>query len=480
MVAPALPQISGVSPTTAFNDRAIELVVTGANFVEGAIVRLGSNIFATNFTSSSSLLVIIEAGQAAGTYDLVVINPNDDQARLNNALTIEDAETSNYDDLFSSDDQFWADPLPARAGVPVNLGLFVQRSGGKQVLEDVPVAFYRDAPTGTPLSTGIVPLLDPVNGINSTRPVTVTFPNAGEVTLYAVIDPNRLFTEDNEENNIYRRTIIVGAAPGSGADLTPPTVDGIGINGGEVTNVTSRDITVAVRASDPTQPTRASGVRYTHLIEYLYLESVGNWVPMESSDWLPFDVSPEEYAWTLLPQPGMRYIQVRARDGAGNISIGQARRLLNYEPESDSITLGQTRIYRYEVAAGQSLQVDLEVLDGDADLYVWSSQTDQSARVSNLPGSAAERVRVEASQIVPGLYQVEVFGYTAATYRITTLIGPTAGRAPTKQRGGISQAKELPTAPRVGVGSIPDERAGSILPTPVASTQQVYLPLVRR
>jgi hypothetical protein len=342
----------------------------------------------------------------------------------------------------------------------------------------VSVEFRRDSPTGPLLGTGVVDLLDPVNGVASSIGVAVTFPSAGQVTIYAIIDPNGLFTEDDETNNVYQRTLVVGAAPAAGADTIPPTVDGIEVNGGSTANVTSRDIAVAIRASDPNTPVTGSGVRQAHMIEYVYNDSIGNWVPVASSGWLPFNTSPEEYAWTLLPQPGMRYIQVRARDGAGNISIGQARRLLNYEPPSDSIARGQTRIYRYEVAEGQGLQVDLDVLSGDADLYVWSSQADQSANVSNLPGSADEQVRISAGQIAPGLYQVEVYGYTAATYRITTTIGNLPASVPAQQRGGISQAKNIPTAPLVGVTSIPDARAGSV--PPVTNEQRVYLPLVRR
>jgi hypothetical protein len=282
------PQIDRVSPSTAFNDRPIRLVVEGANFVDGSVVRLGSNNLATSFSSSSSLIAIIEAGQAAGTYDLVVVNPNGNQAGLSSAVTILNAATSTYNDLFSSNDQLWVDPLPARAGVAVNLGLFVQRSGGEQVLENIPVEFRRDSPTGVPIGRGIVGFLDPTNGVASSSGATVIFPQAGEVTIYAIIDPEGLFSEDDETNNVYQRTLIVGAAPNSGADLTPPTVDELTIIGESNSSVTSHDIAIAIRASDPDGSTVASGVRYIHMIEYVYLESIGNWVPAAQSGWLPF------------------------------------------------------------------------------------------------------------------------------------------------------------------------------------------------
>jgi len=415
----------------------------------------------------------------------VVVNPNGGgEARRTNAVKIEDAATSTFEDLLSSDDQFWVNPLPARAGVSINVGLIVQRNGGRVVLEDVPVEFRRDTVNGPVLGRGTIPFLDPPNGVTSTNGLPVTFDTPGEVTIFAIIDPDNTVVEGDETNNVYQRTIVVGEAATAGADTIPPTVDGIDVNGGTTTSVTSRDIRVAVAASDPTQPTTASGVRYVHMIEYVYLESVGNWVPVAPSGWLPFDQSPDTYAWTLLPQPGMRYIQVRARDAAGNVSIGDARRLLNYEPPTDSIARGQTRIYRYQVVAGESLDVQLDVQSGDADLYVWSSDSSQSGRVSNQEGSADERVRIIASQIVPGTYQVEVFGYTAATYRITTTIGALTSRwHPFLQVGGVNPNRQEPTAPVVAMNSIPRADTGNVPTNPapqLTTNSQVFLPLVRR
>jgi hypothetical protein len=175
---------------------------------------------------------------------------------------------------------------------------------------------------------------------------------------------------------------------------------------------------------------------------------------------------------------GMRYLQVRARDTAGNISIGNARRLINYEVARDRIERGQTRIYRYEVTEGQSFQVNLEVIEGDADLYVWSSNADQSAWVSNLTGSADEQVIIPAASIIPGIYQVEVYGYSAAEYRLSTAFGATPASL---AGGGLTAAKAVPSAPVVAVTSIPDERTGSVPATEVPNNiRSVFLPLVRR
>ncbi len=478
-VLDASPVVSQVIPTTGFNDRTTEMLVQGQNFADGAVVRLGTTPLATIRINSTTLLAVVPAGLEAGAYPLTVANPDGGQVSLPAGFTVLDAADTLHDDLFSSTDQLWLNPLVPQAGQSVQLGLLVQRRGGKQPLEGVTVAFRRDSVNGPLLGTATIPFLDPVAGSESTTPLSVTFPDAGEVTLFAIIDPDNAVVESDKTNNIVQRTVIVAPAA---ADQTAPVVQGIAVNGGTDTTVTSRDLTLDIRAGDP--PPNASGVQDIHIIEYVYNEGAQRWVPVARSGWLPYTQTPDRYRWSLLPLPGMRYMQVRARDGAANVSIGNARRLINYEVPTDRIARGQTRIYRYIVAAGQELRVDLEVLSGDADLYVWSSDAQQSARVSNLPGTANEQVIVPVSEIVPGVYQVEVYGYNASEYRLTTVIGaPQTGLA-TPTSGGLTEDKLIPDAPVVPVSSVPDERAGSIpmtLVEPEPDTgQRVYLPLIVR
>jgi hypothetical protein len=149
-----------------------------------------------------------------------------------------------------------------------------------------------------------------------------------------------------------------------------------------------------ITANDP-QP-NASGMQSIHIIEYVYNAGAGQWVPVVQSGWLPYGQTPDSYRWSLLPLVGMHYVQVRAVDQAGNISIGKAQQLVNYQPTAQQIKRRETHTYRYNVADGQQVQISLEVLSGDADLYVWSSREDQSARVSNLDGSVNEQVIVPA------------------------------------------------------------------------------------
>jgi hypothetical protein len=305
----------------------------------------------------------------------------------------------------------------------------------------------------------------------------VTFPTAGEVTLVAIIDPENRVSESDETNNIVQRTVVI-APPAD--DRIPPVVEGITVNEDDAITVSSQDVMLNIRASD-----NSGQVEEVHITEYVYNEGAQRWVPVAQSGWLPYRQTPDRYRWSLGALPGMRYVQVRARDGAANVSIGNARRLINYVAPTDRIARGQTRIYRYMVAAGQELRVRLEVLSGDADLYVWSSDVRQSAWVSNQEGTAREEVIVPASAVVPGMYQIEVYGYSEAEYRLTTDIrAATSGTVALS--GGLTTTKPVPSRPLVAVASVPDERVGSIPPLvrvdepPPAGRQRVYVPMIVR
>ena len=474
-VLAANPQITQIVPTVGFNDRTTDLLVQGLNFAAGAVVTLGSTPITTTRVNGTTLLALVPANLTPNTYILTVTNPDRGSAQLADAYTVLDAAGTVNDDLFSTSDQLWLSPVTPRANTPVQIGLFVQRSGGKAVLEQVPVAFHRDTVDGPLLGTSAVPFLDPRASSESTTALNVTFPSAGTVTIYARIDPQGTLIEGNTTNNVISRTVVIAAA---GTDQTPPAVQSIGLNGGSDTTVTASDMTVDIQALDP--PPNASGVQSVHLIEYVYNDSAQRWVPVARSGWLPYTQTPASYRWSLLPLPGMHYVQVRARDVANNISVGNARQLINYEVASDQISRGQTRIYRYTVAKGQELSVNLAVVSGDADLYVWSSNTAQSARVSNQTGSVNEQVIIPATEVTPGVYQVEIYGYAAAEYRLTTTTKVASTNPASLASSGLAATKVAPSAPIILVAGMPDERTGSVPQVGLSSTSKVYLPLAMR
>jgi hypothetical protein len=85
------PTITAVAPTTMCADGGT-LTVTGTDFQDGAVVKLGASgsDLATTFVSDSSLTAVVPPGQTAGVYDVVVENPDGGTATLTGALTIVD------------------------------------------------------------------------------------------------------------------------------------------------------------------------------------------------------------------------------------------------------------------------------------------------------------------------------------------------------------------------------------------------------
>jgi hypothetical protein len=358
-----------------------------------------------------------------------------------------------------------------RTNLPFTIGLLVTQSGGGQSLEDIAIDFYRDSIHGEFLGRSTVPHLA-ARTTASSLPLTLTLRSPGAFTIVAHIDPDNRLVEHDEGNNSISRTIIVAPAV---TDQLLPIVDSITFVEPPPSN--QRELIVVASAHDP-EP--GSGVTHLHLNEQVYAEAGEGWVSVAASEWLPFSGSHGRYPWVLSPQPGMHYLQVRARDAAGNVSDGAVRRLRNYEAPSDRLVRGQTRTYRYELTAGQSLEINLEVRSGDADLFIWSSDVGQPAFVSNLAGDAHERLLIPAERIVPGIYQVEVYGYSDTEYRLQSAIEQTSTSEHIQLGGGIDPAKPLPNAPRIALDSVPDPRYGSLPndPAPVGTMRYIYLPVI--
>ncbi|WP_129671862.1 VWA domain-containing protein [Candidatus Chloroploca sp. Khr17] len=469
------PVLSSVLPSLGYNDQDVEVTVAGFNFADGITLTLGTTELVTQRINGTTLQAVVPALMPVGTYAVTVTNPDGQQATLPDAYTVLDASSNN--DLLGYDHEIWLNPVTPRAGETTEIGVLVHRLGGKAVLQDVVVEFRRDAVDGPVLGRSTVPFLDPPNSVESTTPLAVTFTQTETFDLYALIDPDDLVPEDTEINNVVSRTVTVLAAS---PDRTVPVVQRITVGDGSSTSVNTPQARIAVEATDPSP--NPSGVRSIHVIEYVYNVGAGQWVPVVQSGWMPYSATPSDVNWTMLPVSGMHYLQVRALDEAGNISIGRSQQLVNYEPTAEEIGRRQTHTYRYTAEAGQQLTANLEVLSGDADLYVWSSRADQSARVSNLDGGANEQVIIPASEIVPGVYQVEVYGFTAARYRLSVVIeAPTTAALQATTAGGLSATKSEPLEPIVPVNSLPDERAGLTPgPTLTAATHRVYLPLLTR
>jgi uncharacterized repeat protein (TIGR01451 family) len=81
--------ITAVQPSALVNDVAVEIIVTGAGFVNGSVVILNNfGGLETTYVSASVLRATVPAGVAPGRYSIRVVNPNAALAELLDAIII--------------------------------------------------------------------------------------------------------------------------------------------------------------------------------------------------------------------------------------------------------------------------------------------------------------------------------------------------------------------------------------------------------
>ncbi|MBX2999216.1 MAG: CHRD domain-containing protein [Caldilineaceae bacterium] len=470
------PAVAEVRPAQGLTDYSNTLNIYGFNFEDGSIVQLGNQALDTTFIGSTYVRAIVPAGIAAGAYNVTVINPDNKQGSAANAYTAVQAEN---DDLYSESNLLWTDPMAPRAGENTEVGLVVNRQGGKTVISPLAVDFYVGDPNagGTLLGTGSILTLSPRSSA-STSAVNWLPAAPGVYTLYAVIDPSNAVVESLETNNVISRTLSV--LP-EAADQLAPHVDDFTINQGG-SHTQNRTVRLDMTASDPNP---SSGLKSVLYQEFEYSQGAGQWVPVQHSGWLDYDANRTDYPWQLLPSAGVKYLQAWVADNAGNISVFPFRGFINYGPPTARVMVNEGRIYRYQVNQGQTVSVQLTATSGDADLYVWAPDApNRGAWVSNL-SNAPDSVTFVAP--ISGVYQVEVYGYTTADYTISVNITTAAVARSLAPVNNIDPNKPDPTSrqPLVGLGSVPLNQRG--LPTaptaaqaPATTDSYLYLPAVQR
>ena len=375
-------------------------------------------------------------------------------------------------DLSAQVANFWVAPQQPYANEPsTQLGLTVIHFNGKQSLSNIVVRFYQGDPQqgGTLIGESSIPFLAARDPGQNTIPIAWTPPPVGEITLYAVIDPDNRIAETEETNNTLSRTVTVRTPQG---DTAAPLVESFSINEGATTTFTTT-VKLTTRASDPQQP--ASGLSSIAYVEQIYNELVGQWVPIKAVEWLPFTGSPLTTSWQLDPNPGLRYIQVWVADQAGNIALVPGSASISYLPPIGQVAARTTRLYRVTLAQGEHLIANLVPISGDPDLYVWGPD-------NTLAGHSNSADSVDAVDFVAktaGVYQIEVHGYTAATYTLTIQTLSAAASAQQHVTGQPQLAKTLPTAPLIPVTNGP---MGTVnLPPPTVPTRHhMYVPVVAR
>lgn len=84
------PTVTQITPNTGEVGKNTQVTIIGQNFVDGAKVRLGTNIEALNVSvvGATTITAIIPAEAPAGTYNLTVTNPDGQEFSLLEAFTI--------------------------------------------------------------------------------------------------------------------------------------------------------------------------------------------------------------------------------------------------------------------------------------------------------------------------------------------------------------------------------------------------------
>jgi len=489
-----------ISPEQGRSDRANEISINGLNFAAGAIAQLDTTVLTTTWITTTQIRVLIPAGTfALGSHDLTVFNPDGQSAFLPQAYRVLKPTS---DLLFATNSDLWSEPPTLRAQSKAKLGLRVCRQNGQLSFSEVEVAFYLGDPNqgGQYLGDGLIPSLAP-NSCENTLPIQWTPPKAGNYPLYAVLDPDNTFGDASATDNTVSQNLTILPAV---IDQTPPHVDSFKINGGAAAT-TSQNVTLNVTASDDDGQSAKSVI----FIEFEYNQSLNQWVSTQKSPWLDYATTQNGVAWKLLPSSGVKYLQAWAADAVGNISLVSQEAFINFVQPKDAVEHGQARVYRYNLQAGQRFKAQLRPLNGDPDLYLWPPDFAASLPpwYSNLRESTDA---VDFIAPFDGIYQLEIYGYTDASYQIEINPGATLSEA---TLGGIDSTKPLRSQSNLAIGSEPNENqklpavpaalapadpaqleTATPVPTntpvltateqptalPASSPQQVFLPLIMR
>jgi len=351
-------------------------------------------------------------------------------------------------------------PPSVWAGETVNIGLTIRRQGGTGNLADVAVDFYLGVPgTGTLIGRGTASSIAP----NGTAPATIPWipPSAGRYTISALIDPDGAVPED-PENNLISRSVQVLRDPGA---VTPPMIDSFTINDG-TPNTHSTQVALNVSASSGVPAITTP----SHLlfVEYEFIQSRHDWVPVGISPWLPYAIAHAGYTWELQPAAGVHYLQVWAADPNGLISLKPLETFINYLPSQAHVATQQIRIYHYPLALGEALLARLtSFAPGDGDLYAWDPNGNDVGRSES--SDPVEEVGFTAG--VDGIHQVEVEGYTSVDF-LLEIIPSTMLRTGSSISLRTGPSISLRTGPSISLRTGPStmvrtsQAAGILSPTP--------------
>jgi hypothetical protein len=84
--------VDSIEPSEGLDDVAVDVVITGTNFVAGATVALGSNTLTTaSVIDTETIHATVQPGLTPGVYDVIVTNASSASARLVSGYTVLDS-----------------------------------------------------------------------------------------------------------------------------------------------------------------------------------------------------------------------------------------------------------------------------------------------------------------------------------------------------------------------------------------------------
>jgi len=474
------PVLVQMVPSQGYYNVPNNVTLYGYNFQPGIVITIGNTLLENIvWVDTTQVQAVVPAGVLTGTYDVIIRNPDYMAAGVLDLGSIAAvASGGGYtaldpagDDFYATAEDIWTAPTTIRDGDEVMLGVNLRRQGGKVTLEPE-VAFYLGDPDsgGVLLGSATAPPMPP--GPGGLEAVFIYWDSSGHtgvVEIYMVVDPDDVIPEGSEENNVTSQCIAV--LPPAG-DESPPSVTDLWLNGG-ASSTEIPTVTIEITATD----TGGSGVSTMYLVEREFNPSAVQWVAIQRTDWIPFQ---SVYTMELTGRGGVRYVQAWVADGAGNTCITVYKVRVDYVPPSDTVLAGQVFIYRRTLAAGQTLHVTLETLSGDADLYVWRPDGNQSW-VSNNAGTELEELSIPIEYPHEGSYQIEVYGYETSNYVLTVDIGQTS-QSVKETVTHINNNRPPRTQAAIAPDNVPE--GSTFVPMapmiPIVPQRYLYLPLVMR
>ena len=367
-----------------------------------------------SFMNDLHIRAVVPAGQAEGTYAILAGNLDGGITCLPDAYKI---LPDTHDDLYATEIDLWSSPTVLRANSQANLGLVLHRSGGDAPISNVVIHFYlgERGVGGKFIGEGQVDSIEKNNSKASSTVAWAIPEIAGVYSIYAYIDPENYLANDlDKSNNIVTRQLTIEPAA---QDVTAPEVVSVTSIDGAVVKQSAVNLQIITR--DPGQNS-VSGIRSIYLIEYEYNQAAGEWVQVQSSNWVSIHQLTYSYQWKLVETPGLHFIKVWAADKAGNVSEEPGSVVVNYQPGSGKLAKGLIHLYRMNLTKGQNIQVDLYSVTGDADLYIWKS--DNITKVFSLLEGSLDAITYAVEE--SGIYQIEIYGFTACEYELTVTFLP--------------------------------------------------------